>query len=626
VVLAALAGSGAAAAVLVFAVLVPWLRSYFQPQPRPVITIEAEYPGANAQEVADTVAAPIEQQVIGVENMVHLRSQCTHEGKYTLHVTFAPGVNLDLAQVLVQNRVSLALPMLPDAVKLQGVAVKKKSPGVLMIVAVTSQEGHFDALYLSKYATTQLKDELARVTGVSEIQCLGQRDHCLRVWLDPNRLEARQLAVIDVVQALREQNVDVEAGRLGAGAGQNLPISLNLQGRLPDMEKLHDIVLKTGAAGQTVRLRDVGQLELGASQTESHVSINGKPSVLLCVFPTPATRASMVSAAVRDKLTQLGAECPAGVQVDIAFDFTPNLEAWRASSAPQHILLNLTLPPGASTERAVEVLNRCESILRNIEGVQDTLALTENPFDPMDGQACILARLARADHRLSSREQVIQTIRARLDQEIAEAVVRLRDLSGPSPFPTCAFPLDLCCHGPERARLVEWSEHLAERLRQSQKLTDLGVSPGARPQPQLELDIDRARAKDLGVSTNDISTTLQTFLGALNVNDLHGFGRTWQVKVQTDLRFRLRPDDLKQLKVRNSQGQMVPLGALISVREIMAPTLIERLNGEPMVEITGNLASGVPAGEARSLCEKLAEEARQELRLPPTYRLTWQAP
>jgi multidrug efflux pump len=344
------------------------------------------------------------------------------------------------------------------------------------------------------------------------------------------------------------------------------------------------------------------------------------------MFPLPAARAPIVSAAVRDKLAQLNAACPAGVQVDLAFDFTPNLEAWLPSSAPEFLLLNLTLPAGASTERTVEVLNRCEAILRNIEGVQDTLALTENPFDPMNGQACILVRLARADHRQSSREQVIQAIRARLDQEIAEAVVRLRDLSGASRFPSCSYTLDLCCHGPERGRVVEWAEHLAERLRQSQKLTDLGVGPGATSQPQLALDIDRAKAKDLGVSTNDILTTLQTFLGALNINDLNGFGRTWQVKVQTDPRFRLRLDDLKQLMVRNSQGQMVPLGALISVREIMAPTVIERLNGEPMVEITGNLASGVSAGEARSLCEKLAEEARQELQLPAPYHVAWLPP
>src|SRR6476659_2306513 len=181
----------------------------------PTVEVSAYYPGANAQVVADTVAAPIEQQVNGVERMMYMSSQCTNDGVYMLTVTFRPGTDLNLAQVLVQNRVALAQPILPELVQRRGVTVKKKSPTVLMIVNLFSPDGTRDNLYLSNYATIQLRDELSRLAGVGDISFLGQRDYSMRVWLDPERLAMRNLDAIDIVHAIEQQNTQVAAGQIG---------------------------------------------------------------------------------------------------------------------------------------------------------------------------------------------------------------------------------------------------------------------------------------------------------------------------------------------------------------------------------------------------------------------------
>src|SRR5215470_2943339 len=181
----------------------------------PTVEVSAIYPGANAQVVADTVAAPIEQQVNGVEGMLYMSSQCTNDGTYNLTVTFQNGVDLNMAQILVQNRASLAQPILPDLVKRRGVTVKKKSPNVLMIVNLYSPDDSRDSLYLSNYATIQLKDELARLPGVGDISYLGQRDYSMRVWLDPGKMSFRKLTASDVVKAIEQQNVQVAAGQIG---------------------------------------------------------------------------------------------------------------------------------------------------------------------------------------------------------------------------------------------------------------------------------------------------------------------------------------------------------------------------------------------------------------------------
>jgi multidrug efflux pump subunit AcrB len=216
----------------------------------------------------------------------------------------------------------------------------------------------------------------------------------------------------------------------------------------------------------------------------------------------------------------------------------------------------------------------------------------------------------------------LRTIRARLE-EIPEMALRLRDLSGPGRFPRCGYPIDLAVHGPEADQVRELAQELTARMRRSKKLTDVWLNPDSEPQPQLYLDIDRKTAKAMDVSLQDLFNTFEASLGRLDVNDFDRFGRTWQVRVDGKEVSRRQMYDLKQLKVRNADGQMVPVSKLVTVREVKGASVLERLDGQPMVEITANPASEVSLAEVRALCETLAEEVRKELRLPATYRLAW---
>ena len=292
----------------------------------PTVEVSAIFPGANAQTVADTVAAPIEQQVNGVEDMLYMSSQCTNDGTYTLTVTFENGTDLNMAQVLVQNRVSLAQPILPELVRRRGVTVKKKSPSVLMIVNLFSPDNSRDNLYLSNYATIQLKDELARLNGVGDITYLGQRDYSMRLWLDPEKMTSRSLTASDVITAIQQQNTQVAAGQLGQppiAAGQAFQITMSALGRLTDAEQFGDMILKTDAQGRLVRLSDVAEIELGAQAYDQTCTLNGQPSVALSVYQLPGSNALEVAKRVRTRMEELKGRFPDGVDYSIVYDTTP---------------------------------------------------------------------------------------------------------------------------------------------------------------------------------------------------------------------------------------------------------------------------------------------------------------
>ncbi len=292
----------------------------------PTVEVSASYPGANAQVVADTVAAPIEQQVNGVENMLYMSSQCANDGTYILTVTFKNGVDLNMAQVLVQNRVALAQPILPSLVQRRGVSVKKKSPSVLMIVNLFSSDNTRDSLYLSNYATIQLKDELSRLPGVGDITYLGQRDYSMRLWLDPEKMSSRNLSTTDVVQAIEQQNTQVAAGQIGqppVKSGQVFQFTISTMGRLTDPEQFADMILKTDAEGRLTRLHDVARIELGAQGYDQTCTLDGKPSVALSIYQLPGSNALDIATLVRNKMEELKARFPKGVDYDIVYDTTP---------------------------------------------------------------------------------------------------------------------------------------------------------------------------------------------------------------------------------------------------------------------------------------------------------------
>ncbi|HZZ27063.1 MAG TPA: efflux RND transporter permease subunit, partial [Pirellulales bacterium] len=349
----------------------------------PTVQVTATYPGANSQTVRDTVAAPIEEQISGVEGMMYMSSQSTNDGAYKLTVTFNLGMDSDMAQVLVQNRVSLALPVIPAVVQNEGINVKKMSPNTLMIVNLISPDKLYDNIFLSNYATIYVKDELGRVPGVAGITYLGQRDYSLRAWLDPDKLAALSLTANDVVNAISQQNIQVAAGQIGqqpAPAGQQFQLTINTLGRLTDPDQFADIIIKaanaggpmatagatstgqSGAGGASggaaaanvggtspgaspstgiVRLRDVvtctpkqtlpdgtviegkPRVELGSQQYEQSCTLDGQPSVALSIYQLPGSNALDTAGNVYAKMRELKTRFPDGLDYRIVYDTTP---------------------------------------------------------------------------------------------------------------------------------------------------------------------------------------------------------------------------------------------------------------------------------------------------------------
>src|SRR5215813_13279024 len=298
----------------------------------PTVRVTANYPGANAKVVADTVAAPIEQQVVGVEGMLYMSSQSNNDGSYSLDVTFELGTNVNMAQVLVQNRVAIAEPTLPDVVRTIGVAVKKRTPDVLLGISLYSEDNpetgrpYYDALYLSNYATIQLKDAVARVEGVGDVVILGQQDYSMRVWLDPDKLQSRNLTVGDVIKVLREQNVQVAAGQIGqppVPKGQDFQYTLSTLGRLIEAEQFANIILKTGADGEVTYLKDVSRTELGARSQDVLSRLDGRPSPGVVVFLLPGSNALDTADGIKAKMRELETRFPKGLRYAVIYDTTP---------------------------------------------------------------------------------------------------------------------------------------------------------------------------------------------------------------------------------------------------------------------------------------------------------------
>ncbi len=298
----------------------------------PTVRVTAIYPGANAVVVADTVAAPIEQQVNGVENMLYMSSQSSNDGSYVLDITFDLGTDVNMAQVLVQNRVAIATPILPDVVKATGVVVKKRSPDILLVVNLISEidpetkKPYFDRLYLSNYPTINVQDALARLEGVGDIASFGGQDYSMRVWLDPDKLSSRDLSAGDVIRVLREQNIQVAAGQIGQPPipkGQDFQYTLSTLGRLIEADQFANIILNTGTDGQVTYLRDVARTELGARSQDQSLTLDGQPSIGLVIFQLPGSNALDVADAIKAKMRELSKRFPKGLGYSIVYDTTP---------------------------------------------------------------------------------------------------------------------------------------------------------------------------------------------------------------------------------------------------------------------------------------------------------------
>ena len=291
----------------------------------PSVQVRAVYPGANPKVIAETVATPLEEAINGVENMMYMKSVAGSDGVLVVTVTFKPGTDPDQAQVQVQNRVSQAQARLPEDVRRQGVTTQKQSPTLTMVVHLTSPKGKYDSLYLSNYATLKVKDELSRLPGVGQIQIFGAGDYAMRIWLDPDKVAARGLTASDVVAAIREQNVQVSAGQLGAEPMPNKSeflLSINAQGRLTTEEEFGNIVIRSGTSGEIVRLSDVARLELGAGKYTLRSQLDSKSAVGMGVFQSPGANAIELSDAVRAKMAELEKQFPQDMAWSAAYDPT----------------------------------------------------------------------------------------------------------------------------------------------------------------------------------------------------------------------------------------------------------------------------------------------------------------
>jgi HAE1 family hydrophobic/amphiphilic exporter-1 len=299
--------------------------SQYPPITPPTVQVTARYPGASARTLVETVALPIEQQVNGVENMLYMQSNCTNDGNYTLIVTFKIGTDPDFAQVLVQNRVAAAMAQLPRAVQIQGVVTKKKSTAILQIIALTSPHGKYSALFLSNYATLRLQNELERLPGVGGVTVFGIGQYSMRIWLDPQKMQARSLTPTEVIQAVQRQNSQVTAGQIGMPptlSTQDFQFTVNVRGALDTAADFEQIIVKTDQNGQITRLGDVARVELGANNYSQFFNYDGKPSGGVAIFQLPEANALDTAAAVKTAMKRLAKDFPQDLQYTIPFDTT----------------------------------------------------------------------------------------------------------------------------------------------------------------------------------------------------------------------------------------------------------------------------------------------------------------
>jgi multidrug efflux pump len=825
----------------------------------PTVVVRGMYPGANPKVIAETVASPLEQQLNGVEGLLYMFSQATADGRLTLTVTFALGTDLDNAQVQVQNRVAQALPRLPADVQRIGVTTEKASPDFLMVTHLVSPDDRYDMLYLSNFAHLQVKDELARIEGVGSVQVFGAGEYSMRVWLDPDKLAARQLTATDVVRAIREQNVQVAAGVLGAPPAPSdttFQLSVNAQGRLSSEEEFADIVIRATPEGQITRIRDIGRVELGSNMYALRSLLDNQSAVAIGISQRPGSNALEASAQVREVMERLKQSFPDGVEYRIVYDPTIYvresiravvvtlfeaimlvvvvvmvfLQTWRASIIPLVAvpvslvgtfavmlafgfslntlsLFGLVLSIGIVVDDAIVVV---ENVERHIELGLSPIEATRKAMTEVSGPIIAIAlvlcavfvptafisgltgqfyrqfaltiaistvisafnsltlspalasrlllahgaptdRVQRAVDRVfgwffrgfnrfftrSSRayasgvarvlrvsfaalilyaglvgltvfgfSQVPQGFVPAQDKDYLVAFAQLPDaatldrtdavirrmgtlaLEHPGVANAVAFPglsvngfvnasnagivfvtlkpsqerrthelsaagivqaLNAKYAGIEEAFVAIFPPPAVQGLgtvggfklyvedraglgfeelyKQTQGALGAGYgdprlaglfSSFQVSVPQIDAHVDRERAKTYGVALSDVFETLQVYLGSLYVNDFNRFGRTYQVNVQAESRFRLQPESINGLKTRNAAGAMTPLGSLIRVSGTYGPDQVMHYNGFPVAEINGGPAPGVSSSEAQNAITDILDA-----RLPRGMSYEW---
>lgn len=563
---------------------IPQLPTAEEKPTNPVVRVVARYPGANAQVLADTVAAHIEKEVNGAEGVERLESESRDDGSYTLAVRFKAGTDGKAALAAVQDRVKRADPKLPDEVRRQGITVGSHDPSGFpaLWVVLTSPDDTRDGLFLCNYAALKVRDELARVTGVVHVRAVGGNASVMRIWIDADKLTARKLTMETLTAAIQRQDV-----QLAVGKGQYL-IATSL-GRLSKVEDLESIVVNTGEDKQVVYLRDVARVELGASGGNGFARANGMPAAILAVHAQTddKTTAEGVQKAVAD----IQKVAPKGVKAELLAD--------------PGTVVELRLPSAARIDRTEEATQRAEKLLADLNGVAGTLAFAEGTGNV----ATLLVKPAGKNPATTA------GLRKALG-ELREAAARVSDVSAGRPFPVRLALTDSGAHGDEKLR--QWADAVARRLERDGLAADPAADPGP-PVSRLLLNINREKAEQLGVRVDDIIAALQANLGSVHVNDFNKYGRTWQVAVQPDRRD--APDGLTRLEVRAGEGKTVKLSAFAEANSVLAPSAVFRVNQTPALRITAAVPDGKNLAESVARCAEVTETVRKELKLPDSFKV-----
>jgi len=817
----------------------------------PSVQVIAQFPGANPKVIAETVAAPLEEQINGVENMLYMSSQSTSDGMMQITVTFKIGTDPDLAQQLVQNRVNQALPRLPDIVRQFGVTAVKSSTDITLVVHILSPDQRYDNLYLGNYATLNIKDRLMRVPGVGQVVMWGGSDYAMRLWLDPDKIASRGLTASDVVNAIREQNVQVSAGVIGAAParpGTDMQLNVNVQGRLQSEEEFSNIIIKTDPGGAVTKLKDIARIELGGAQYALRSLLDNKPAVAIGVMQAPGSNTIEISDRVRAAMAEIKKDFPEGVDYTIVYDPTTFvrdsiaavihtlleaialvvlvvivfLQTWRASIIPllavpvsiigtfsllylmgfsinaltlfglvlsigivvddaivvvenvernienglsprdatyqamrevsgpiiaigltliavfvpiafisgltgqfyrqfaltiaistvistfnsltlspamaalllkshdappdaltrvmdktfgwffngfnrffkrsaegysrrvggvlkrkalalmvyvalvgatlglfnhvptgyipyqdkQYLIGFALLPYGSSLDRTEEVIRRMTEMTMKTPGVEHAVAfpgLSINGFTNTSNAGIVFVTLKPFSER-QGWDLYAPAISGKLNMQFSTIKEALVVMFPPPPIlglgTTGGFKLQL----QDRAdlgeeKLYEVAKAIEGKARGTQGIDPFQTYTGYEINvPQLKVDVDRVRAKQLGVPITAIFETMQVYLGSLYINDFNKFGRTYQVVAQADASFRDRAEDIAKLKVRSQSGEMIPLGSLLTVTQGYGPERSMRYNGYRTADINATPLPGVATGEAQNIVAKIVEE------------------
>ena len=411
----------------------------------PVVTVEAVYPGVGSSNVLHEVAAVLEPQLHGIEKLTDMRSESAADGTYFLELFFRRGVDLEQARLLAQNRIELALPVLPRSVTRLGLALRTKRPSVIAIFILSSPSLTRDVRFLREYADHTLKAELKRLPAIDHVSAMGGDGPRCRIWPDAEKMQTEGVQILDVVRAFDGQN---EAGLSDKQALSNPekeirpPLLADLPRGFASVEEVANRIVKADAKHHAIRLRDVALVEW-RDGPPGHATFNGAPIVAIAVHPTREVRPREVSITLREKLSNLKSGLPPGVRLELDFDFAQNIEVPDDPATDNYLLLDVLAPDSVSPERIVQNLEHCETVLKGIDGVRDTLTLTQPICERGSTHASVLVRLAPSRNKQSTREALVTTIRARLNDELPAAHIRLRDLAGDCRFPSCSYPLDI---------------------------------------------------------------------------------------------------------------------------------------------------------------------------------------